>query len=192
MSLMSPTFLDAFGVLGLFRNKGGTEKRSAVSTGRTPPGRTPRVWNVGTRNPAHLLPGLVQRFSEIFADPPLIPKQGSRYHRVWYVVYDASASASKSRNAELARVAPGCSKDTRTVRPLSELSPRISNFKFAEHAVSAGRYSSPDSRSPLSPSMQVSLWMQRWQHRLSTWLHVSLSQQLLRLYRPAGILYASL
>ena len=27
-----------------------------------------------------------------------------------------------------------------------------------EHAVSAGRYSSPDSRSPLSPSMQVSLW----------------------------------
>ena len=27
-----------------------------------------------------------------------------------------------------------------------------------EHAVSAARYSSPDSRSPLSPSMQVSLW----------------------------------
>ena len=63
---------------------------------------------------------------------------------------------------------------------------------LAEHAVSAGRYSSPDSRSPLSPSMQVSLWMQRWQHRLSTWLHVSLSQQILRLYRPAGILSASL
>ena len=37
----------------------------------------------------------------------------------------------------------------------------------AEHAVSAGRCSSPDSLSPLSPSMQVSLWMQRWQHRLS-------------------------
>ena len=62
---------------------------------------------------------------------------------------------------------------------------------LAEHAVSAGRYSSPDSRSPLSPSMQVSLWMQRWQHRLSTWLHVSLSQQILRLYSPAGILSAT-
>ena len=61
-----------------------------------------------------------------------------------------------------------------------------------EHAVSAGRYSLPDSRSPLSPSMQVSLiWMQRWQNRLSTWLHVSLSQQILRLYRPAGILSAT-
>ena len=57
---------------------------------------------------------------------------------------------------------------------------------LAEHAVSAGRHSAPDSRSPLSPSMQVSLWMQRWQNRLSTWLHVSLSQQILRLYRPAG------
>ena len=43
---------------------------------------------------------------------------------------------------------------------------------LAEHAVSAGHYSSPvDSRSPLSPPMQVSLWMQRWQNRLSTWLH---------------------
>ena len=58
---------------------------------------------------------------------------------------------------------------------------------LAEHAVSAGRYSSPDSRSPLSPPMQVSLWMQRWQNRLSAWLHVSLSQQILRLYRSAGI-----
>ena len=41
-------------------------------------------------------------------------------------------------------------------------------------------------------SMQVSLWMQRWQQRLSTWLYVSLSQQILRLYRPAGILSAGL
>ena len=61
---------------------------------------------------------------------------------------------------------------------------------LAEHAVSAGLYCS--SRSPLSPPMQVSLWTQRWQHRLSTWLHVSLSRQLLRLYRPAGTLSASL
>ena len=61
-----------------------------------------------------------------------------------------------------------------------------------EHAVSAGRYSSLDSRSPLSPPrMQVSLWMQRWQNRLSTWL-MHLSQKILRLYRPKGILSASL
>ena len=62
---------------------------------------------------------------------------------------------------------------------------------LAEYAVAQGCYSSPDSRSPLTPPMQVSLWMQRWQQRLSTWLHVSLSQQILRLYyRPAGILSA--
>ena len=63
---------------------------------------------------------------------------------------------------------------------------------LAEYAVAQGCYSSPDSRSPLTPPMQVSLWMQRWQQRLSTWLHVSLSQQILRLYRPAGILSAGL
>ena len=41
--------------------------------------------------------------------------------------------------------------------------------------------------------MQVSLWMQRWQNRLSTWLHVSLSQQILRLHRPAaGILLSAI
>ena len=64
---------------------------------------------------------------------------------------------------------------------------------LAEHAVSAGRYISPDSRSPLSPPMQVvSLWMQRGQNRLSTWLHVSLSQQILHLYRPVSALVSSL
>ena len=30
--------------------------------------------------------------------------------------------------------------------------------------------------------------MQSWQQRVSTWLHVSLSQQILRLHRPAEIL----
>ena len=55
-----------------------------------------------------------------------------------------------------------------------------------------GRLTTLSSSTPLSPSMQVSLWMQRWQHRLSTWLHVSLSQQLLRLYGPAGTISASL
>ena len=51
---------------------------------------------------------------------------------------------------------------------------------LAEYAVAQGCYSSPDSRSPLTPHMQVSLWMQRWQQRLSTWLQVSLSQQIPR------------
>ena len=46
---------------------------------------------------------------------------------------------------------------------------------LAEYAVARQgcyEYSSPDSsRSPLTPPiMQVSLWMQRWQQRLSTWL----------------------
>ena len=43
---------------------------------------------------------------------------------------------------------------------------------LAEYAVAQGCYSSPDRCSPLlTPPMQVSLWMQRWQQRLSTWLH---------------------
>ena len=46
--------------------------------------------------------------------------------------------------------------------------------------------------SVVSSHMQVSLWMQRWQNRLCTWLHVSLSQLILRLYRPAGILSVGL
>ena len=54
--------------------------------------------------------------------------------------------------------------------------------QLAEFAVSRGCFCSPDSRAPLTAPMQVSLWMQRWQHRLSTWLHVTLSQQLLRMH----------
>ena len=56
---------------------------------------------------------------------------------------------------------------------------------LAEHAVSQGVFCSPDSFASLKPAMQVSLWVQRWQQRLSAWLHVSLSRQLLRLYQPA-------
>ena len=56
---------------------------------------------------------------------------------------------------------------------------------LAEHAVSQGVFCAPDSFASLKPAMQVSLWVQRWQQRLSDWLHVSLSRQLLRLYQPA-------
>ena len=59
--------------------------------------------------------------------------------------------------------------------------------QLAEFAVARGCFSSPDSWAPLTAPMQVSLWMQRWQHRLSTWLHVTLSQQLLRLCHPEGL-----
>ena len=64
--------------------------------------------------------------------------------------------------------------------------------QLAEFAVSRGSFCSPDSRAPLTAPMQVSLWVQRWQHRLSTWLHVTLSQQLLRMYHPDGALSAVL
>ena len=56
---------------------------------------------------------------------------------------------------------------------------------LAEHAVSQGVFCAPDSFASLKPAMQVSLWVQRWQQRLSAWLHVSLSRQLLRLYQPS-------
>ena len=31
---------------------------------------------------------------------------------------------------------------------------------------------------------QVSLWVQRWKRHISTWLHLTLSRQLLRLFCP--------
>ena len=61
--------------------------------------------------------------------------------------------------------------------------------QLAEFSVSRGSFCSPDSRAPLTAPMQVSLWVQ---HRLSTWLHVTLSQQLLRMYHPDGALSAVL
>ena len=40
-----------------------------------------------------------------------------------------------------------------------------------------------------TPSMLVSLlWVQRWQSSISSWLHVTLSRQLLRMYKPTGFL----
>ena len=61
-------------------------------------------------------------------------------------------------------------------------------------AAGTGHYCSPDSRC-ISHSFHAGLSLGAalalWQHRLSTWLHVSLSQQILRIYKPpAGILSA--
>jgi hypothetical protein len=38
----------------------------------------------------------------------------------------------------------------------------------------------------LTHNMQISLWVRRWQHRLSAWVHLSISRQAMRLLCPAG------
>ena len=58
---------------------------------------------------------------------------------------------------------------------------------LAERAVSSHLFVSGTGELPGPPAMQVSLWVQRWQSRLSAWLHLTLSQHLLRLYRPDGL-----
>ena len=61
---------------------------------------------------------------------------------------------------------------------------------LAERAVEQGRMSRPPVRDPSGSvvrgdgATQVSLWVQRWQRLISTWLHISLSRQLLRLFCP--------
>ncbi len=61
---------------------------------------------------------------------------------------------------------------------------------LAERAVAQGRMSRPPLRDPSGcvvrgdGATQVSLWVQRWQRHISTWLHISLSRQLLRLFCP--------
>ena len=61
---------------------------------------------------------------------------------------------------------------------------------LAERAVCQGRKSRPSSLDPSGDvvrgdgATQVSLWVKRWQRQISTWLHISLSRQLLRLFCP--------
>ena len=61
---------------------------------------------------------------------------------------------------------------------------------LAERAVRHGRRSRPQMRDPSGTvvrgdgATQVSLWVQRWQRHISSWLHLSLSRQLLRLFFP--------
>jgi len=61
---------------------------------------------------------------------------------------------------------------------------------LAERAVRQGRRSRPAMRDPSGAvvrsdgATQVSLWVQRWQRHISSWLHLSLSRQLLRLFYP--------
>ncbi len=61
---------------------------------------------------------------------------------------------------------------------------------LAERAVRQGRRSHPPMCDPSGAVVRgdgathVSLWVQRWQRHISSWLHLSLSRQLLRLFSP--------
>ena len=61
---------------------------------------------------------------------------------------------------------------------------------LAEIAVSQGRRSRPATCDPngfilrSDGASHVSLWVQRWQRHISSWLHLSLSRQLLKLFCP--------
>ena len=61
---------------------------------------------------------------------------------------------------------------------------------LVERAVRQGRRSRAQTRGPgktvlmSDGATQVSLWVHRWQRHISSWLHLSLSWQLLRLFCP--------
>jgi len=61
---------------------------------------------------------------------------------------------------------------------------------LAERAVRQGRRSRAQLRDPGENisrgdgATHVSLWVQRWQRQISSWLHLSLFRQLMRLFRP--------
>ncbi len=64
---------------------------------------------------------------------------------------------------------------------------------LAEHAIAKGKLPPMPRHAALpSPPVTVSLWVRRWQQRLSTWLHLTLSHQVLRYLAPslaAGVCY---
>ena len=65
---------------------------------------------------------------------------------------------------------------------------------LAEYAVAKGKLP-PFARhsAPPTPPAAVSLWTRRWQQRLSVWLHLTLSRQVLRYLAPtlaAGVRYS--
>ncbi len=65
---------------------------------------------------------------------------------------------------------------------------------LVEHAVAKGKLPAPRPRHAAlpSPPVAVSLWGRRWQQRLSTWLHLTLSRKVLQYLAPslgAGVCY---
>ena len=65
---------------------------------------------------------------------------------------------------------------------------------IAEYAVGKGRLPPMGrNRTPPLPPVAVALWVRRWQQRLSAWLHLTLSRQVLRYLAPsvaAGACYS--
>ena len=55
---------------------------------------------------------------------------------------------------------------------------------LAEQAVASGELPLNSGFGQVTPGMLVSLWIQRWQCSISSWLHVTLCRQLLRMYEP--------
>ena len=52
---------------------------------------------------------------------------------------------------------------------------------LAEYAVAKGKAPPMSARAtPLQPPEAVAMWMRRWQQKLSVWLHLTLSRQVLR------------
>ena len=57
---------------------------------------------------------------------------------------------------------------------------------LAEYAVAKGKMPSlPARATPLLPPEVVALWVRRWQQRLSVWLHLTLSRQVMRYLAPS-------
>ena len=57
---------------------------------------------------------------------------------------------------------------------------------LAEYAVAKGKMPPLPARvAPLLPPEAVAMWVRRWQLRLSVWLHLTLSRQVLRYLAPS-------
>ena len=57
---------------------------------------------------------------------------------------------------------------------------------LAEYAVAKGKLPPlPARAAPLLPPEAVAMWVRRWQQRLSVWLHLTLSRQVLRYLAPS-------
>ncbi len=57
---------------------------------------------------------------------------------------------------------------------------------LVEYAVAKGKLPSlPARAAPLLPAEAVAMWVRRWQQRLSVWLHLTLSRQVLRYLAPS-------
>ena len=56
---------------------------------------------------------------------------------------------------------------------------------LAEYAVAKGKMPPlPARATPLLPPEAVAYWVRRWQQRLSVWLHLTLSRQVMRYLAP--------